>query len=329
MATQQRRSGCFKFGCFGCLGLVAIVVVILVAIAALGLVASRGDAKFEAAELAQDLPTLERTVPDELTDDTRDLAFPQADYSVPPEQIGAVHLDFSMGKLEIVAGDPGQPIRVEGPYDSKHFRLKAEFQTHDDGSWRYDLSFSSRARFLPLFTDEGNTNRIRLIIPRGTPFALRGEIGVGQSDLQLGGLWITDIDLDMGTGEHAIGFDEPLAAPLQRFNLDGGIGELRVGRLGNASPARADVDHDIGEMTLDLRGAWQGDAAVALSCGIGECTVRVPDQASIKMGRSGSGVLIGESNDSLLDRLPPPGTAGLPTIDLRVSAKIGELNYSR
>ena len=60
------------------------------------------------------------------------------------------------------------------------------------------------------------------------PFALEGRVGIGESIIELGGLSVLAVDLDLGTGSHTMKFDEPTPAPIDSFDLTASIGELRV-----------------------------------------------------------------------------------------------------
>ena len=71
------------------------------------------------------------------------------------------------------------------------------------------------------------------------------NLRMGESRMELGGLWILDADIDFGMGDHSVSFDEPLAVPVAGVRLDTSLGVLRVDRLGNASPADAWIKHSI------------------------------------------------------------------------------------
>ena len=139
-------------------------------------------------------------------------------------------------------------------------------------------------------------------------------------------MWIAEIDLEFGIGEHVLSFAEPLPLPMKRLRLDTSIGVLAVDSLGNASPRLVELRHTVGETRIDLHGSWRTDADVQIWCGIGECDVRVPDDVNVELERAS--VLIGESGSSLRRDRPQPNPAA-PTLKLSVSAQIGELKVGR
>jgi hypothetical protein len=122
-----------------------------------------------------------------------------------------------------------------------------------------------------------NENRLRIVLPRGARMALAGRVGVGESVAELGGLTLSEVDLELGFGDHRLGFSEPTPSPLQVLELDASSGDLELHGIGNASPRWLVVDHGVGELRLDLRGAWREDAELRIGCGIGPCVVQLPE----------------------------------------------------
>jgi hypothetical protein len=156
--------------------------------------------------------------------------------------------------------------------------------------------------------------------------SLTGKVGIGESDLELGGLWLTDVALSIGVGEHEIGFRDPLREPLEEIRLRSSVGEVDVRRLGNASPRNVFLQHSVGEVRYDLRGDWLNDSEIDVACGIGECNVRLPrDDVAVELVRAG--VTIGEENTGDVRRRGP-APPGAPTLRVGVSGTIGEVRVS-
>ena len=314
MAKGGKR-GCFKVGCLGCLGAGAIVVLVIVVLLAIGLLTGFGDQRFEPIDQAHAVP-----VPPGIPG-TREAAKSHV------EEPGRIVLDVTRGSFSIRPGPPGEPVRLEGEYDAGRFELVEEFEAYGESGWIYRVRFDQQGFGIrPFIQHGGNKNRLTLIVPRDTPVVFEGYVGIGESEFELGGLWIAEIDLQFGIGEHALSFAEPLPLPMKRFRLDTSIGVLEVNSLGNASPRIAEIRHSVGETEIDLHGAWRRDAEVHIWCGIGECDVRVPDDVNVELERAS--VLIGESGSSL-GRDRPELDPAAPTLELFVSAQIGELNVRR
>ena len=317
---KGRAAGCFKFSCLGCATLIAVLVGFSLLLGALQMFGGQGTPEVENVTLSRPLPGSAH-----LTEapDARTVA-PLPSGVNPAVQAGRLELDLSMGEFILRPGPAGQPIQVEATYDKKSYELVEEFETEEDGQWTYKVRFGGRLGSLSALFGEEADNRVVITIPKDQPIALVGEIGIGENDSDLSGLWITEVDLDLGIGEHHLEFLDPPPEPMERFALNASIGELEVRGLGNASPREIDVNFNIGEVELDLGGEWQNDAEANLNFNIGEGRVRMPTTAHVEMERMS--LAIGESqSDSPRHELPE----GAPTVRLAVQGSIGEIDFSR
>lgn len=317
---ERREIKWLRRGCLGCLAFVGLGVMVVILLLMLPLFLKRPDAIPVSEEHVPELPPAPAppppVPPDSPSPEKVTLpveAFPGA------EEALRLALDLSAGNFRIEPGPPGEPLKVEADYDSGRFKLEQRYDEEDN---TYHVRFGLRGGIFGYFRGsvEEGASKIRILVPPDRPVALTGKVGVGESRFELGGLWITDIKLDMGVGDHELAVSEPLRAPLKRIEIDASIGETDLRWLGNASPARIELSQSVGEMSVDLRGAWQRDASVEVDVGIGECRVRVPRDVHVQVDRSGVG--IGEMR-GLRRRDPAP--EGAPTLRLRLSGSIGEI----
>ena len=335
MTDKAPRRGCFKTGCFGTLGCGCLGFVLLGLWALLGVLMTPGSGEQVVQEMTQPVPGLPSVIApldpadDEpaagneeaagaarTLEDQPEVALPVADVAG-----GTVVLDISLATFEIRAGRPGDPIRIEGDYDSGKYRLEQNFEESDDGSWRYELTFK-RKGWGPFISFKGGEDRLRLYLPPGVPIRLEGEMGTGQSRMNLGGLAIADVDLKLGTGDHEVGFDEPTAIPVKKFLINAGVGELEVRGLGNASPEVVDIDTGIGSLGLDLTGDWLRDSRISVRGGIGETSVRVP-RSGVKLDVDNDVGLGEAANTTRLSVSEGDPELNWPTLTLRVSRGLG------
>ena len=342
MARASNSRGCFKFGCFGCLGIVILLVGIPALLALIGFAMGSPDPEFETVELGQRLPRAEEAepLPEEALDSAaagaasgltdlegsgpRRLAL-QPDHEVAGAP-GRVRLKLAMGEFQIEPGPPGEGIRVEADYDRSGYELNELYEQDDDG-WIYTLELKNRVSWLRrMWGDTQAHNKIKVIVPRNHPIAFEGEISMGESAIELGGLWLTSVDLDLSLGDHSVQFKEPTARPLERFVLKGSMGEVDVVGLGNASPAETFLEGSFGEFDLDLSGAWSQDAEIAVQFSFGECEVRAPEGVNVVVARSS--MSFGEK------RLGKGADASalaedVPTLELSMKGSFGELRLNR
>ncbi|NJL26680.1 MAG: hypothetical protein HC897_01805 [Thermoanaerobaculia bacterium] len=328
--------GCFKYGCIGCLTLAALVAGLIFLLAVIDLSVDRAEPKPETKELSHDLPG--RPLPPEMppTGEADVATFPEVlplPEGAAPElpshlATGKVVLDIAAAELTIVPGPPGAPIRVEADYDSASYELEEKLTSSEDGGWSYKLDFGARGGFSRWFFDGGDNahNRLKLIIPSDYPIELEGKVGVGQTEADLGGLWLREIDLDFGAGEHFVEFREPLREPMGRFKVKSAVGSVELRSLGNASPESVSVKHSIGELLVDLTGAWRRDAGVRVDFSIGECKVWLPESARVELDRTTMAIGEVQADEP---RGPEELPADAPTLNVKLSGSIGELRVRR
>lgn len=303
MGNESGRRGCFKTSCIGCLIVAGAGMIVVLVIAVLAVLQATRERQMESVDVVRGVPSPQEIPPDA---------------GAP----GRVVLDVSWGSFSVRRGAPGEPLRLDGRYDAAGFELEETYDTEGERGWTYRVRFAPRGMRL-MFNDEDSPNRLRLTLPADMPISLEGRLGTGESDLSLGGLWLVDLDLEVGIGQHRIGFDEPLHSPMNTFRLDASLGDLRVESLGHASPASVEIDHGIGDFFLSLGGDWRRDAEITIRCGVGECDIRVPRAVGVELETAS--MLIGELDSSEL-RDWPTTVPGAPTLHLSVSGQVGEVH---
>lgn len=328
--------GCFKQGCFGCLGVAALTIFVFIGLAALQSAARNTPPEPVSVEHVHNLgggaggaaPSdalpleAEGTLPDG-TQLGEVLPLPKT-LVAPEPRPGRLVLDIGYGSFELRPGEPGEPLRVEADYDSRSFELEETFTEESDGTWSYDVRFGNKGGFLGLIMgSQGNANNhVIITLPPDHPVDIIGEVGVGEFDADLGGLWIPEIDLEMSAGEQTLRFDEPTREPMERLEVIGSVGELCLETLGNASPREVKVTHSVGDRHLDLRGAWRNDSDIKASFSIGEIRIDMPETARVEVGRQD--ISLGEVNKWEMKELPDlPEDA--PVLKLDVQGSIGSI----
>lgn len=326
--------GCLKIGCTGCLTLFALILGLVFLTGALQMAFEPGETNPATERFAHELPgppelpeppespesPIAPGAPAAMSGDRASLpeVLPLPETVLPPR--GRVLLDLSVGNFVIQPGPEDQAIHVEADYDRANFELIESFE-EVDGEWIYRLEFGSRKGFLGLLFGKESDSRIVLTIPRGHPVDILGEIGVGETEADFGGLSLRNLDLDLGIGEHFFEFREPLAEPMESFFLDASIGELEVRRLGDASPRKVEVQHNIGEMLVDLQGSWQRDAEVDLHFNIGEGQVWLPKETRTRVERVRVNLGDHQVNQPTVETETEDG----PTVTLTIEGNIGEV----
>ena len=134
----------------------------------------------------------------------------------------------------------------------------------------------------------------------------RGSSG---AEVDLGGLWLTELDAEFNKGGMVLGFSEPSREPLKHLRIEGAMGGIVLRKLGNASPQSLTVDLSMGGMDIDLRGEWRNDSDVSLSQSMGGAALQLPHGVRVE-GLEGRSTLT-----------PAGDEVTLPTLRFEVSGE--------
>lgn len=304
----------FSCGCIGCLGLAGAIVVA-------GTVLWHSTPPLEVTE-----SRLDRAIPSPQVEAEPALALPagedQPDRSA-PRTAGRIVLDLRDAGAKILAGRPGDPIKVSAQYDRDTCSLEEDFKPAggDGEPWQYAVTFrrehhQSLMRALKeIFGDA--SPEVTITLPPDTPLALVAEIQRGGAKLGLDDLWLTEVDLDVNMGGVEVAATRPMRAPMERFKAKVAMGGSELSGLAWASPASIDLDFRMGGMELDLDGEWLRDADIHITGRMGGAEVRLPDNVRLEG--------VPERSLSLNDGNERPG----PTLRFEVDCEQGEVEFHR
>jgi hypothetical protein len=109
------------------------------------------------------------------------------------------------------------------------------------------------------------------------------EAGASETDLDLGGLPISRLEVKQGAGKYRIDFSAPNPQVMSLFDLDAGAGDIELSHLVNANFAEMSIDGGAAAYRLDFSGTPQRDAYVKISTGVSSVEIRVPASTAAKI----------------------------------------------
>ncbi|HID95566.1 MAG TPA: hypothetical protein EYP53_05860, partial [Candidatus Latescibacteria bacterium] len=118
------------------------------------------------------------------------------------------------------------------------------------------------------------------------PLALDVDMGANKADLDLTGLRIRELDLDVGASKTRIRFGKPNKEVLKEINIDTGVSKFRAEGLGNANFRHLSFDGGVGSYVLDFRGEVKEKAEVSITMGLGQLTLLIPEGVGTKIDAS-------------------------------------------
>jgi len=209
------------------------------------------------------------------------------DYSRPlrgEKQLRAI-IDFGAGRLAVTEGSATRLYGLSLRYDAERFRPigrydadAAEVRLGVEGTGSGGIRVDSR-RALPQMA--------AVEFPPGVALSLDVRVGAAESQLDLGGLNLTELEVKTGASRTAIGFDRPTTGHCRTASVSSGAGELTISDAGNSGCRSWRLDGGVGSVDLDLDGAWPEEARLTLNMALGEVTLSAPKSLGLKVRVTG------------------------------------------
>lgn len=186
-----------------------------------------------------------------------------------------VKIIFGAGKLELEAGISDELFSGYFRYNVKQWEPEI---TREDSRLTVKQGGNRDNWGIPT----GNVrNRWELELSPEVPLEMDVKAGAGDGELDLTDLQLTALDVDIGAGDFVLRFDEPNRAAMDHLTLDTGASKIEVRQIGNADPEQVRLRGGVGDISLDLTGAWTHSADVKITAGAGSLTVRFPDDLGV------------------------------------------------
>jgi hypothetical protein len=239
-----------------------------------------------------------------------------------------VRLELQEGRFTVRPGQPGSEIHVEGRFAPGLFELIQSASDSVDGAGAREVRVQFKSKlsgwqrfFASMDNGDDDGPRLTVTLPRGTPIDLTLQLTMGQSEIDLGGLTLSEVDLNASMGEHKIDFREPVIETMRELRLNTSMGNVVIDHLGNARAETISGHGSMGNVTANLAGAWAPGSSTDLRFeqSMGDLTVRVPSNVRVDADvRSGQG----EENRQQ-PTLKQPDDPNAPTLRLRVNSSMG------
>jgi len=257
----------FKVSCFGCLGLVILVVV---AVSIFGWLRA-SSAEFTDAGASYSAERLAGAAPLDATDAT-----------------SVNRVTLRVNKVETVEVRPcgeDERLTVEATYNKKRVEFSETLDEQQDGGWTYTVEMTGSGSYVTrmierLFSGRGTS--LDVCLPADAPIALRAEMVDAGLEAELGGLWLSTLDVELERAGTFVNFDVPLREPAESISIQANMAGGFFNGVGNASPAVLDVDYSMGGLTFDMTGDWKRNAQIDLEGMAGGVTVILPGSVRVE-----------------------------------------------
>jgi hypothetical protein len=187
-----------------------------------------------------------------------------------------VSLDLSSGPTDITAlSDSNDLIDAELNYTGE---IAFEVQGDQDKSIKLGERDGGAWRWFDWFTGDDDELRWEIGLSPQVPLDLVVDGGSGSVDLDLRGLQLTGLNLDVGSGN--VEGSLPAVEGGYDARVDGGSGDCR---LDIADGADVGLEIDVGSGSFNVEIGAGADVSVRVDGGSGKLTVDVPEDAAVRL----------------------------------------------
>lgn len=138
---------------------------------------------------------------------------------------------------------------------------------------------------------------LELKVSTRRPFAVSMDLGASdQTQVDLGGIPITEADIKIGAGQAKFDFSTPNPHEMDAFTFKAGAADLSLTGLGNSGARKIDIDGGAASVILDFGGRLLRDLDAGIRTGMASAEVIVPKTtaARIRTKTALSGVSVGD-----------------------------------
>ena len=207
-----------------------------------------------------------------------------------------VQLEFGAGELRILPEDISEAAVLDILYDSRRVNYDIEY---DVSKATGHLSIETDHRkHKSIDTDD---NKLEMILSTRYPTSLEMDIGACDAEIDLGGINLEYLDIDVGAASGDIDFSEPNPMRLKEINIDAGASSLDMHSIGNANFELMSFSGGAGSFDLDFRGQYDGESTIDIDIGVSSADIILPQEIPVRVETSGSNWLssVDFHNDNL------------------------------
>ena len=204
-------------------------------------------------------------------------------FTAQPGRSLEVILDIDAGELIVERGNDPREGEVRIRYAEDEYSERVSFREENNR-----LKLEMKKRRWASYSDKDNDfAEIIVTLPYDVDILFDSRIKAGEVQMDMGGMRLKEFSLNNWAGEVEIRFSEPNRIPMEYFDVNAKVGELRIVELGNARFRSADINGGIGEIDIDFTGDLEPDSRAKVDLDIGEASILLPRAFGVRMSIGG------------------------------------------
>lgn len=221
-----------------------------------------------------------------------------------------VTIEFGAGEIWLTSADIDNVLEMEVTYDPRIIDFDHDYRVRR-GVGELFLESSHHRKY----DIDSKDHRWDMTLSRNYPMSLDLEVGACEAELDLGGLQLEELRIDIGAASVEIDFSAPNPIRLREIDIEAGAASLEMREVGNANFERFNFSGGVGSFELDLRGEYTGESEVTIEIGLGSMDIILPRNLPIRVVTDGGNWL--SSIDFHRDRLEEVDDDEYETEDFR------------
>jgi len=193
------------------------------------------------------------------------------------------HIEYGAGTLTLAPAPAGTLYRMELRYDADEVVPLSEYDAAA-GTLRLGVAGQKGDR-RGSRGKRHESSRAAILLAREVPTLLELEFGAAEATLDLGGMTLRGVDISTGASKTELRVGAPNRIAAGEVRVSAGAAAFHASGLGNLRAERYHFSGGVGETVLDFGGAWNRNAEVDVSMGVGSLTLRFPRSLGVHLVR--------------------------------------------
>ncbi|MEW6014622.1 MAG: toast rack family protein [Candidatus Zixiibacteriota bacterium] len=220
------------------------------------------------------------------------------EFNFPADSITILYadIDLAAGNFRLTSEEMPALFRADVTYNPDRLEVFADYRKRGERGY---LEVGSD--LFSKFQVDTEDNRWEMELSRSYKTDLKLEFGLCDAFIDLGGVPLTDLNLDIGVAEGKLVFSSPNPTELDNISIEAGAAEFEIEKLLNANFKTLKFDGGVGEFRLEFTGELKTRAQAEISVGLGSAVIYLPRELSVRI----------EAEDNFLSKVKFRNAAGL------------------
>jgi len=190
--------------------------------------------------------------------------------------------ELGAGKFRITGDAIKEVALFDIKYDERVVRYDVDYNEKGDKGF---LTFESHRRNNIDF--DSDENRWDIVLSNKYESSLKLDIGACEAKIDLGGIPLRELSIEIGAASGNIDFSKPNPIRLEEFKMNAGASSLNMASIGNANFSRFNFSGGVGSFDLDFRGEYNGESEIFIEIGLGSAEIILPADVPVRVETDG------------------------------------------